>query len=124
MSHRTVVQDHVAEGSVLRLTGTLKDEAGTALPLANVSALTVVIYDEATGAVLLAETNVLNANDGTLHATSGAWSLTISGAAQLAIQDAASKQERHVALVKWTYTGGKVGYHEFVHLVKNLAKAP
>lgn len=114
----------INEGSSLYLTGTLTDHAGEVLPLASVASLTLRLTDERSGAVINGRSGVsiLNANGGTLHPTSGAWTLQLRSAdAPIVNTSAPPAYERHLLLVEWFYNGGvDKGSKEMVITVRNL----
>ena len=129
--NRTILKDAngaqviVAEKTTLRITATLVDEAGAAVPSASVSALTLTLYnrDSATNEILNGVTavNMLNTGRGTLHATSGLLTITLEPADN-AIIDNTSDLEWHRALIEGTYSGGKAFKHEIDWQVRNLHK--
>ena len=93
-------------------TGTLLDTAGVAIPLANINSVTLTLTNAATGAVINSRNsqNVLNANNVTIHATSGALSWLIQPG-DTSLIDASSPYEEHIAEITWTYETTKVGKH-------------
>jgi hypothetical protein len=113
----------VVEKGTARITGTLVDESGNALPAAQVQTLTCTLYDRESGGILGGRNaqNILNVNGGTLD-SSGNFVLELKNLDH-AILDAARQFELHVALVQWTYaTGTKPGRQEFRIAVRNLRK--
>jgi hypothetical protein len=97
------------------LTGTLTDEAGAAVPAAQLTTLTLTLYDKVTGSIINGRNaqNVLNANGVTVSAAGAlAWTMD---PLDNPIVTAGSSKERHVALFKWTYGAGKKGNAE-VHV--------
>lgn len=114
----------INEGMSLYLTGSLQDHAGVVIPSAGVSTLKLWVTDEATGAVINGRSGVsiLNTNGGTLHATSGAWTLLLRSA-DAPIVTPGTGYERHLVLVEWTYNGGAdKGSKEMVVTVRNLSQ--
>ncbi len=110
-------------------TATLKDSNGTAVPLANLTTITLTYYLVSDGTIINSRDgqDVKNANNVTIHATSGL--LTWSGqAADTAISDTgltAGAKELHRALFEFTYVGdGTPGKHEVDLFVENLDKVP
>lgn len=93
-------------------TGTLYDTAGVAIPLANISSLTLTLTNARTGAVVNSRNaqNVLNANNVTVNATTGAMSWLIQ-AADTTMVDGSFSTEDHIAKFVWTYETSKVGMH-------------
>ena len=92
-------------GETGKFTGTLKDADGVVIPLSAISAMTLTLTDAATGTAIRSSQNVLNANNVTVHSTSGAvaWSIQASDTA-LVTSDADS--EEHVADFTCTFSGG------------------
>lgn len=120
---RTTFTDAVAEKSTFRLTGTLKDDEGVVIPSGDIAALTVTLYRMPSGSIINSRDgqDIKNANGGTIHATSGAWALVLSGLDN-AIEDGRG-EETHQAQIKWTYNAGaKDGYHVFEFKIANLLK--
>ena len=112
------------EGTTVKLGGQLLDEDEAAVPLAGVASLKLWVTNESSGAVIngRAGTNILNANGGTLHPTSGAWTLKLASA-DSPIVVAGSPYERHRILVEWTYNAGvDKGTWEGVLTVRNLSQ--
>lgn len=117
----------VAERATLLLQGTLKDEAGVAVALANLATLTLTLFTREDGQQFIngvSGTDVKNTGRGTVHATSGLVTITLEPADNQ-IVNTANDLEYHRAQVKWTYGGGaKAGSMEIDFPVRNLAKVP
>lgn len=108
------------------LTGELTDHLGVPIPAASITTLKLWITDEATGVVVNSRNglSILNANGGTLDATSGAWTLTLASADNPILNPAAS-YERHRILIVWTYSGGaQQGSFEGILTIRNLSQIP
>lgn len=123
-SPRLLVPDEFAEKKTAKITATLNDEDGNPLALASINTLTLTLYDEITGTVINGRTgsNILNTGGGTLAATSGAFTLTLSPN-DMAINDTDRDDEIHVALVEWTYNASAdAGGKEIRHRILNLLK--
>jgi hypothetical protein len=121
---RTVMSAPVMEKKTARYTGIMKDETGAVIPAAALSALTLTIYcDNAAQTVILAPTNILNADRGTLDG-SGNLAITLreDPSPDNALVDSALDAERHVLFIEWTKTNGRKGGHEVVYTVRNMAK--
>jgi len=122
------------EDSTGDLTFILADKNGTPIPLANLTTLVLTLYHKSTGAIINTRTaqNVLNANNHTVHATSGlvTWSLqaadnVILGALDPDQQWPDGSLERHVAFYKWTYNAGaEQGNVEVQINIRNRKKLP
>lgn len=93
-------------------TGTLKDAAGTAIPLANIVSCTLTLTNAADGSIVNSRNaqNVLNANNVTINSTTGALRWLIQPA-DLTLVDSSVPVEEHIATFKWTYETNKVGFH-------------
>ena len=125
---RTVLTDVLPEQTTQRITYGIKDETGTAIPASALTTLTLTLYalDGAQAGTVINsvdDMNILNANRGTVD---GSGNLTLLlQPADLAILDTALLEERHIALVEWTYAAGaKSGRHEIEHRVGNLTRVP
>lgn len=116
----------INEGMSLFLEGVLTDHAGVVIPASGVSTLKLWVTDEKSGSVINSRNGVsiLNANGGTLHATSGAWTLLLRSAdAPIVNTSAPPAFERHLVLVEWTYNGGTdKGSKEMVVTIRNLSQ--
>ena len=123
-SWRTDLTEAVAEGTTPVLTATLQAEVGAAVPLADMTSITLTLYSRNTPAVINGRnaTNVMNSGIGTYHATSGLLTLafTVDDTALLA---QTGPPDLHIAMITYTWSGGaKVGRHEVSFPVANLAK--
>jgi len=95
----------------------------TPIPLASLLTLTLTLYAiiaDGTASFINARNhqNVLNANNVTVHATSGLLTWSIQ-ALDTTLVEAALPFERHIALFEWT-TATASGKHESILVVKNL----
>lgn len=116
----------VSEQTTLRLTATLLDETGTAVPSAGLATLTLTLYVRDSTAHEIVNSvdavNILNTGRGTVHATSGLLTLTLQPADN-AIIDSTQDAEWHRALIQGTYSGGAKAFkHEIDFQVRNLTK--
>lgn len=115
--------DPITEGSTVYLTGTILDHLLAPVPSAALYSLKVWVTDLKTGSVINSRNgqSILNANGGTIHATTGAWTLKL-GALDSVIVNTADPYERHRVLVEWKYNAGvDAGSMEFVLPYRNLA---
>lgn len=99
----------VNEGNIALISGTLTDEAGDAVPLAAIATLTLTLYDADLDSIINSRNaqSILNTNGGTLHATTGAFTLTLSAADNVIVTTReAGRTETHYGLVEATWTGG------------------
>lgn len=120
---KTAIEDTVAEGVTCRITGTLVDETGAAVPAASLTTLTLTLYTETGLAILNSRSaqNVLNANGGTVD-SAGALIMTLTPEDNQITGAGVGGPETHVALFEWTWASGtKKGRHEVRFLVTNLA---
>ncbi len=116
----------VIERSTAVYTATLKDETDTVIPSASLTTLTLTLYDAANGTIINSRNgqNVLNANNVTIHATSGLLTWTMQPADNVIVWPKASGQfEKHIALFRWTWSSGaKAGSHEVEIRVRQRTK--
>lgn len=130
--NRTILKDAdgkqlvVAERTSLRMTATLLDETGAAIPSSGVTAMTLTLYNrDSTNKEIInsvSAVNILNAGRGTLHATSGLLTVTLDPADNQII-DSTADQEWHRALIEGTYAAGAKAFkHEIDFPVRNLNK--
>lgn len=124
MAHQSVIDHALPELKTSKLTAKLQDENGVGLPVGQITALTLTLYDQKTGTVVNGrdKQSILGVNGGSVDG-SGNLALELAPA-DMALVDAGLSMETHVALIEWTYTGGKKGAHEVVFRVDNLAKVP
>lgn len=130
--NRTILKDAagkqlvVAERTSWRLTATLLDETGAAIPSAGLSTLTLTLYnrDSALKEIVnsVDDVNVLNSGRGTVHATSGLLTLTLEPADNQII-DNTLDLEWHRALIEGTYAAGAKAFKSEIDFpVRNLNK--
>lgn len=115
----------VREKTTVKYTAVIKDENGTAIPAASLSALTLTLYNMGSTArdIINSRTaqNVLNANNVTVD-TDGIITWTMQPDDNQII-DANKKTERHRALFIFTWdAGSKKGTHTVDFDVENLEK--
>lgn len=125
MSHDVTSLGRIDEGETCQIGGNadaiLTDETGTPIPAASLTAFTVTVYDVATGTVLVAPRNVLNAGGGTVG-TDGRWTIRLD-AADNALLNQARRTETHRVYLEWTWSGGaRKGRQEFDLTIDNLQK--
>ena len=112
----------VEEGTTPVFTVTLQDQASAPIPLVALTTLTLTSYDVRTGTIINSRNaqNVLNANNGTYHATSGVftWALQPADTARVT---AATRIEEHAALLQWSWdSGAKVGADVTQYFVRDV----
>ena len=117
----------VYEGDLVDVDGT------TPIPLSAISTITLTLYNAdvrepspTTGNIINSrnQQNVKNANDVTIHNTSGHITWNMSGLDNPIIDETKST-EKHIALFEFTYTSGSVqkdGKHKVEIRVENLRK--
>lgn len=110
-----------AERTTRKITTTVTDETGVAIPGGSLTAMTVTLYNEADLAIINGRdhANIVAQVDG-----SGVlgW---VMDPADMAIVDDSLMLEAHRALFEWTWQGGaKAGRYEVQILVSNMAKVP
>ena len=110
----------VVEGTSPRLIGTVRDGAGIAKPGAQLTTLTVTLYNQETGLVINGrqDFDIKPFVDGAGVLT---WDMDI---ADQPIMDDSKVSEVHVALVKCTYPTNKGFKQEVRFTVRNLAQVP
>ena len=115
----------VGERTTRVITATLESRTGTAITLAEVSTLTLTYTNVANDTILNSRDgqNVLNANNVTLHATSGLLTWTMQPADNAIVNDALTI-ERHRALFEWVLTNGEEGNTVIDINVRNLGRVP
>lgn len=99
----------VNEGNLAVISGTLTDETGAAVALASLSTLTLTLYDRASDAIINSRNaqSIKNVNGGTFHATSGAFTLTLSAADNVIVTPRAPGTfETHLGLIQATWSAG------------------
>jgi hypothetical protein len=109
----------IPERTTQKLTFTLKDEAGAAIPGSSLTTCTLTLYDLATGTIINSRDDVdVKSNVD----SAGLFSFTFA-LADMAIQDSTLAVETHVVLIEWTYaSGAKRGSYEAELTVRNVSK--
>lgn len=100
----------VLAGTTPRYTATIVDEDNVAIPLASLTTLTLTVVNTRTGAAVNGRDrqNVLNANNVTVHATSGlvTWSIQ-------ALDLPSTVDETYICAFEWSWSAGaKKGWHD------------
>lgn len=115
---------NVKENTGAVYTATLKDADGTVVPLANLTTITLTLYNVATGAIINSreDQDVKNTNNVTFHSTSGLLTWSIQAADNVMV-NSALQDEKHIALFEFVYSGtGTPGKHEVILMVRNLGQ--
>jgi hypothetical protein len=109
------------------LSYTLVDETGAAVALASITAMLMTLYDEKTGAIINSRNaqDVLNTNQCTFHATTGAFAWAPLPADMAMSSGSTQATERHIAQIRTTWTSGtKAHTHLAYFTVGNIVKLP
>lgn len=117
--------DQILEKTTPKITATVVDEIGAAIPGSSLASLTLSLYSvsDVTFPTInnRADQNVLNTNNVTIDA-SGLLTWSVQ-AADTQILDSALSKESHRAVFSWTYNGGvKTGRHVIDMTIVNLEK--
>jgi hypothetical protein len=122
---RTNLRTVIDEGTTPIYTATIKDAAGTPIPLAQITTLTLTLFDNATHSIINGrdDQNVLNSNGVMVEETSGKLTWNMSSL-DTAIGNTAAFYESRIAQFVWIYGGGKRGTHEILFTIRNLEKIP
>ena len=115
----------VNEGSAAKYTATLKDPAGSAVTLSNLTTLEMVLYNQRTGAVINGRgsvsggnytfQNVKNLQNVTFHSSSGllTWNMQPGDNVIFDTTLAPGESETHVAVFKFVYSDGSDNYTDY-----------
>lgn len=125
MPTRNYIIEPIAEKTTRQYTTTLTNEAGVPIPLSDITVMTLTLYvlDAAKTIINLRDhVNIQNAGPGTYHATSGLLTILFAPEDMAIIGASGPAEEKHVALIEYTYGGTKQGAHEVEHTVVNLAR--
>ncbi|MFA5715792.1 MAG: hypothetical protein WC998_08625 [Candidatus Paceibacterota bacterium] len=125
----TVTQRRVREGVTAIYTATVQDEHANALEPADLTTLTLTLYDKTTGTIINSRDgqSILNTNNVTI-ASGGllTWTMQPADNAIVTTASFASGQyEKHIALFEWTWnSGAKAGKYEVQIDVEQMTKVP
>ena len=117
---------YTKEGTGAIYTATLKDADSVVIPSANISTITLTLYNVADGEIINSreDQDVKNTNNVVINATSGLLTWTMQ-AADNPISDTSLDWEHHRALFEFTFSGtGTPGKHESQIMTCNLNKVP
>ena len=115
----------VNEGSAAKYTATLKDPAGSAVTLSNLTTLEMVLYTQRTGAVINGRgsvssgnytfQNVKNLQNVTFHSSSGllTWNMQPGDNVIVDTTLAPGESETHVAVFRFVYSDGSDNYTDY-----------
>lgn len=132
LENRTVLKDVAGRMLIVpekssgpSITGLLLDEVGVAIPLAAIQTATLTIYarDEANQPIVnsVDDMDIKNVNQGTIHSTSGAFTLLLRSLDN-SIINAANDLEWHRLLIEIGYGSTKALKYEIEFPVRNLNK--
>jgi len=107
----------VREDSTFQITGTFKDEAGVAIPAADLATAKIWLYDHL-GTVINSRTavNILNTGPGVITA-GGVLTLTLAPLDNPIVGTGTETVERHLLIIEWTWNAGVKKSHESIILV-------
>lgn len=112
-----------SERTSAQYTATLQDALGVAIPLAVIVSAVLTLEDVATSTIINSRNaqNVLNANNVTIHATSGllTWSIQPE---DNPIVTSSEEYELHRAVFSVVYSGTQRTVHEVYVLVRNMSR--
>lgn len=115
----------VAEDSTATLSGQFQDASGANIPLIALVAVTLTLYDKATG-------EILNGREGLDIRDTGPATITADGFLELTLDpadnvvlDQENPTETHAALIEWTYNQGDAKGKALAYFtVRNLDLLP
>lgn len=119
----------VNEGNSFVYTATMKDEDGNAIPLTSINSLTLTLFDAGSGDIINSRNaqDVLNANQVTVHATSGllTWNALPADNPIIDTRKAPGSLEQHIALFRVSYSSNTKALNHFEEIkVRQLQKIP
>lgn len=126
LKNRTDCVRYALEGKNATITGQLRDDNDNDIELAALGSVTLTVYDEATGTIIV---NAVDALDSAPPAGRGY--VDSDGIVRISLLpddnvllDETRSNELHVALVEFTYEGGaKASSHEFYFFVRKVRNA-
>jgi len=111
-------------GDSAQWSSTFRDQAGVPIASALITSITLTLYDLKTGQIINGRNavTVQNTNGGSIHATSGLFTMTFSPG-DSAIVTTTEAEEHHEAIIQVTWIDG--GANEFIQFwVRNRALGP
>lgn len=128
MTTQTSQPFRVLERTTAVYSAVIEDDSGNPIPAASLSALTLTLYDVASGSIINSRDDqpVLNANNVTVDGSGNlAWTLQPVDNVIVGADIRVGGHEYHVALFEGSYAGGDKSWkHEVNIRVKNLGKVP
>lgn len=125
---RTSMTRVVPEGATAVITGNLIDETGAAVSSTGIFAFTLTLRLATNGGTIINgrdDTSILNAGPGVVT-TSGGFTITLAPADNDIVSSPEPADEKHAALLEWTYSssgaGAKYGKHEIDYQVRSIAR--
>ena len=122
----TAKQRRLDEKTLASYSATIRDAAGAVIPTANITTLTLTLYDVETGTIINSRNaqNVHNTNNVTV--TSGGvltWEIQPADNAIIGTRRRAGQYEKHVALFEYSWSSGsKASKHEVILDIRQLDK--
>ena len=115
--------DHWSEESTLQYKCRLVDQTGAPMAVADLTTLTLTLYDLKTENIIntVSGQDVLDTDRGSGPDGDGVFTCTLVPA-DMAIETATEKRERHVMLFEWTSPTGQAGSKEVYFWVLNQLK--
>ncbi len=117
----SLVSTPIPERTTQRITFTVQDESAVAIPGANLTTLTVTLYDQDTEAIInsVDDRDILNTGGGTVDSSgNGVWTMDPADNQIVGAKDI----EFHIALFEWTYGATGQGRQTVKLEVVNLVK--
>ena len=122
----TAKQRRLDEKTLAKYTATIKDEAGAAIATADITTLTLTLYDVETGTIINSRNaqNVHNTNNVTVSSKGVlAWTIQALDNAIVGTRRRAGQYEKHVALFEYTWSSGsKASKHDVILEIRQLDK--
>lgn len=118
----TLLTDPIMEKTTPKITATIQDEDGVAISSANLTTLTLTLYNLSDSTIINSRSaqNVLNANNVTVD-TNGLMTWSVQTLDTIIV--GTSKYEEHRAVFEWTYSAGaKNGKYVIDMSIYNLVK--
>ncbi len=122
-----ILADNIMEGTTPKITATVQDEDGTAIPASSLDTLTLTLYnlDDTDNTIINSRSaqDVLNANNVTVSSLGAlVWSVQEEDTIIVGT-DTSDITERHRAVFTWTYNSTtKTGTHVIDMAIRNLVK--
>lgn len=121
----TLLTTVIRESTTAIYSAKVTDENGNAIDVSQITAFTLSYYNVDTGAIINSrqDQNALNANNVTVVTAGSPSVTTLTWTIQpldSVLVDARKGKERHEAIFRWTYSGGRKGVHFIAFDIENL----